>query len=107
MTDNPPKPDNIINFPKKFTPPPKKPDASRRKTKGEIESANKYHDEIFEYEDGSYVVLVQPKKEKFSIERMTFMAERLKMTLFDALPCYEYEFPDIDLELVPDPEKPV
>lgn len=93
-------PSNIVNFPKKFRPPPApaEPAAQRRRTQGEQTTPAKYHDEIFEYEDGSYVVLVQPKKEKFTVERMVFMAERLKMTLFDVLPFYE------DLALEPGPD---
>ena len=48
-----------------------------------------HHTEVFEYSDDSFVLLIQPKGKEFSVERMVFMAERLKMTLFDALPCYD------------------
>jgi hypothetical protein len=95
-------PENIIKFPKPFTSHPNStPPAARSRTKGEARHPRGYHDEVFEYNDGSYVILVQPKREKFTVERMVFMAERLKMELFDALPCYD----DIDefmLELDPD-----
>lgn len=99
----PPEPDKehqVIPFPKKYNPPPKN-SATRRKTKAESLAPSKYHDEIFEYKDGSYVILVQPKKEKFSVERMIFMAKRLEMSLFDALPCYD---DDEEFMLELDPE---
>jgi hypothetical protein len=97
----PAKEHEVIQFPKKYTPPP---DKGATRTRLPCETKKAYHDEVFEYEDGSYVVLVQPRKQKFTIERMVFMAERLKMTLFDALPCFDED--DIALELEPDPSKP-
>lgn len=96
----------LLQFPKKFTPPPEKAGLpTRSQTANEAKNPRGYHDEIFEYNDGSYVILVQPKKQKFTVERMVFMAERLKMTLFDALPCYEDD-EDFYLELEPDPKTP-
>lgn len=56
-----------------------------------------HHTEIFEYEDDSYVMLVQPKDNSFSLERAVFMAERLKLDLFNALPG-----PDEDDTSLPD-----
>ena len=50
-----------------------------------------HHTETFAYNDDSYVVLVQLKGQDFSPERMVFMAERLKMTVFGALPEYDDE----------------
>lgn len=93
---------NVVKFPKKFTPPPgAKTTATRRKTQGEHSTPTKYHDEVFEFDDGSYVVLVQPKKEKFTLERIVFMAERLKMIALEPLLQYE----DLDIQLDPDPDK--
>ena len=61
-----------------------------------------HHTEVFSYNDDSYVVLVQPKAKPFDVERVVFMAERLKMEAFDALPVYDDdEFDDDDSDDLP------
>lgn len=86
---------NIIKFPKEFKAQPQ-PLAYRHKTKAEAKYPKKYHDEIFEFADGSYIILVQPKKEKFTLDRMAFMAWRLQVVLSDLVLGYEEVTLDTD-----------
>lgn len=80
--------ENVVNFPSKTS--------AVNLDLGQMVEANDetHHVEILHYEDDSYVVLVQPKSQEFTLERMVFMAERLKLDLFDALPTYEDTDPE-------------
>ena len=98
MTENK---DNLIKFPKKYNPPPVVPEPV------EDDPEQTHHEEIFEYDDGSYVVLVLPNQHDFTLERMVFMAERLKRTMFDeavrSCPHCLSETDDEDVATVDDP----
>ena len=53
------------------------------------QTAKTHHAEVFDYNDDSYVIILQKAQEPFSVERVVFVAERLKLDAFDALPVYD------------------
>lgn len=56
-----------------------------------------HHHETFDYNDDSYVVLFLPKDQQFTVDKMVFMAERLKLQLFSLLDeCYDDTEGDVD-----------
>ncbi len=89
--------DNVIKFPKSF----KKSKSSIAVTVVPLEEEfdRTHHEEIFEYDDGSYVILILPKELDFTIERMVYMAERVKRTMFDC----EKDYFDENSATVDDP----
>jgi hypothetical protein len=94
---------NLINFPKTY----KQPPITIIAEPAEDDPDQTHHEEIFEYDDGSYVILVLPNDSEFTLERMVFMAERLKRTMFDeasrSCPHCLSETDDEDVATVDDP----
>jgi hypothetical protein len=84
--------DNLVKFPKTYKQPPV--------ILEEVPFDQDYHEQLFEYDDDSYVIFVLPKNKEFTIERMVFMAERVKRTMFDYAEC---EYDDEDVATVDDP----
>lgn len=93
---------NIVKFPKVYrTPPhleaipPSYVDMMDPPIVAEVKVT--HHHETFDYNDDSYIVLVLPKDEKFTVDKMVFMAERLKLQLFSLLnECYDDNEGDVD-----------
>lgn len=83
--------DNLVKFPKEYKHPPILAK----------EEPTTHHEEIFEYDDGSYVILVLPNNRSFTVERMVFMAERLNRSIFDLA---ETQFDDDDVANIDDPK---
>jgi hypothetical protein len=91
-------PDNILTFP---------PRNDNGELSEVVEATDKtHHTEIFAYSDDTFVVLVRPRSEQFTLENMVFMAERLKLELFGALPEF-YDDDELDTGPEDDPSGPM